>query len=433
MRSILSKLTLTLLTAALAAACGSTPKTGLEKGTKGVPPPPDVTKVKPDTGPAPVVSEAAQNDFASAAAYYDEQDKAGWSDSTCRQAADKFAGVVATHKDLADAQYMVGRSYHNCHMAREAEEAYQATLKIKSNHGPAISNLGELYFQAGKIEGAKKYWESAIKANPKLSAAYVNLAMLQLDELRKTKEGSAWKKLEEDTRKKLSISLAIDNENVRAYTLYGLVYLEGYRKNRNRLDLAKLLLEEGEKRDPKYAQLQHAFGLLFLAKNNLTDALSRFQAAVELDSNFAEARQNVGLISLGVRRFDVAKEQFDKVLALQPKNYDALIGLGIAQRGMGDLAGAEASYKKAQALEPSRGDAYFNLGVLYKEFRATKENDLRAQQEGYRTARKYFQDFLGKDASNDDKGEAKELIAACDKVIKQIDDFIKMTANQPSP
>ena len=172
---------------------------------------------------------------------------------------------------------------------------------------------------------------SAIAANPKLSAAYVNLAMLQLEELRKTKDPAAWKKLEEDTRKKLSISLAIDNENVRAYTVYGMVYMEGYQKNRNRLDLAKLLLEEGEKRNAKYAPLQHALGLLALSKNNMTDALQRFQAAVELDGDFAEARQNVGLITLGTRRYDVAKDQFTKVLSLDGKNYDAMIGLGIAQ------------------------------------------------------------------------------------------------------
>ena len=38
---------------------------------------------------------------------------------------------------------------------------------------------------------------------------------------------------------------------MRAYTVYGLIYMEGRQKNRNRLDLAKLLLEEGEKKNPK--------------------------------------------------------------------------------------------------------------------------------------------------------------------------------------
>jgi len=416
----------------LAAACGGSPKSGLVKGTPDVPPPPDVTNIKPEGHPDEVkreVSSDAKADYAHAAEFYAAQKE--WSDATCRQAADQFSAVARSHKDLVEAQYMVGRSYHNCGMAKEAEEAYQAAIKLKANHGASISNLGELYYNAGKIDGAKKYWESAIKANPKLSAAYVNLAMLQLEELRKTKDPAAWKKLEEDTRKKLSISLAIDNENVRAYTVYGMVYMEGYQKNRNRLDLAKLLLGEGEKRNAKYAPLQHALGLLAMSKNNMTDALQHFQAAVELDGNFAEARQNVGLISLGTRRYDTAKEQFEKVLALTPKNYDAMIGLGIAQRGLLDLNASEATYKKAKDLDPKRGEAYFNLGVLYFAFRANKENDLKAQQTAYRTAKAFFQDFLSKDGSADDKQEAQENIKTCDKVIKQIDDFIKMQASQP--
>ncbi len=430
MTTMMKKLSI-ILTVVAMAACGGSPKSGLQKGTKEVPPPPDVTKIKPEN---PIeenrqVSTDAKADYAKAAEFYAAQ--TAWSESTCRQAADQFASVARAHKDLIEAQYMVGRSYHNCNMAKEAEEAYQSALKVKPNHGASISNLGELYYAAGKTDGAKKYWESAIKANVKLSAAYVNLAVLQLGELRRTKDAAAWKKLEEDTRKKLSISLAIDNENVEAYTVYGLVYMEGFQKNRNRLDLAKLLLEEGEKRNAKYAPLQHALGLLALNKNNLTDALGRFQAAVDLDADFAEARQNVGLITLGTRRYDVAKEQFTRVLALEPKNYDAMIGLGVAQRGLGDFKAAEETYNKAKGLEPRRGEATYNLGVLYKAFFASKEDDLDRAKAAYAKAKGYFQEYLTKDGvSEDDREEANQNIKDCDKVMKSIDDFKKMQAAQ---
>ena len=387
----------------------------------------------PQTTDTKKLTKDAKSDFGGAVAFYQKQADAGWTASGCRASADQFGAVAREHK-LVEAQYMVGRSYHACGMAKDAEDAYQAALKINPKHGASISNLGELYYQAGKVEGARKYWDNAIKNNPKLAAAYVNLAMLQLEELRKTKDGAAWTKLDEDTRKKLSISLAIDSENVRAYATYGLVFMEGYEKNRNRLDMAKLLLEEGEKRNAKYAPLQHALGLLALKKNNLTEALARFSAAVELDGNLAEARMNVGLITLGFRRYDNAKDQFSKVLDKQAKNYDAIIGLGVAQRGLGDLAAAEASYQRAKDLDSSRGDAYFNLGVLYKDFRASKEADLKASQQAYRTARGFFQEFMSKSATAEDKDEAKQNIADCDKVIKQIDDFIKaQSAPMPSP
>ncbi|HVV88626.1 MAG TPA: tetratricopeptide repeat protein [Kofleriaceae bacterium] len=383
--------------------------------------------------PAPgrKVSGDAKDDYASALAFFQKSADAGWTPSSCRAAADQFSAVAREHKDLVEAQYMVGRSYHACGMAKEAQSAYEAALKINPKHGPSLSNIGELQYEAGKISQAKTSWENAIKANPKLAAAYVNLAMLQLDDLRKTTDQAAWTKLDEDTRKKLSISLAIDNENVRAYTMYGLVFMEGWEKNKNRLDMAKLLLEEGEKRDPKYAPLQHALGLLALHKNNLTEALTRFQAAEQLDGNLVEARMNIGLITLGFRRYDTAKDEFTKVLQEDPKDYDAMIGLGIAERGLGDLAGAEASYNKAQSIDGSRGEAYFNLGVLYKDFKASKESDLKASKDTYKKAKDYFSTFLGKSGSADDKEEAKQNIADCDKVMKQIDQFIQSMGSQP--
>ena len=432
----------TLLAAGLAlAACGGKqkPASGLQTGTNDVPALPDDTSGggggggggadKPEVKRE--VSADAKSDYASAVAFYQKQAEAGWNDSTCRQAADQFSAVARAHRDVVEAQYMVGRSYHNCGLSKEAEEAYQAALKVKPNHGPSISNLGELYYEAGKIDGARQYWQRAIEKAPKLTAAYVNLAALNLEEMRRTKDQAQWNKLEEDARKKLSNALAVDNENVRAYTVYGLVYMEGRAKNRNRLDLAKLLLEEGEKKNPKYAPLQHALGLLALAKNNLTGALQRFQTAAQLDDQLAEAHLNVGLIQLGTRRYDVAKAAFEKVIKREPKNYDAYIGLGVAQRGLGDLDGAEASYKKAKELDPKRGDAYFNMGILYKEFRASKESDLKAMQNTVKVGRQWFQDFLGKDGSADDKQEAQENIKVIDKLVKQLDEAMKMQAAQP--
>lgn len=425
----------TVLLVGLLGACGGAskaPKSGLDGG-KGVPPPPNVGK----GGGAEEKKEFtadARKDFEAAATFFADNEKAGWNESACRGAAERFSAVARTHK-IVEAQYMVGRSLHACNLLQDAEAAYQAALQVNQNHAPSISNLGELYWQAGKKDGAKKYWEAAVKADPKIVAARANLAMLLIEQMRVTKSDDQWKKLEKEARDHLSSVLAVDNDHQKAYVLYGLLYMEGRDKNKNRLDLAKLLLDEGAKRgaQEKFAPLQHAYGLLSLYKNNLTDALSRFRNTVELDPNHVEARMNVGLITLGFRKYDEARDQFTKVLELQSKNYDAMIGLGVAQRGLGDLDGAEASYKKAKELDPKRGDAYFNLGVLYKDFRAAKEADLRASQTAYRTARDFFKDFLTKEGlKNDDKDEAKANIEDCDKVIKQLEDFIKASANQPA-
>ena len=80
--------------------------------------------------------------------------------------------------------------------------------------------------------------------------------------------------------------------------MFGLVYMEGWQTNKNRLDLAKTLLDEAKKRNEKYPPLQNAYGLYWMHKGSLNQALQSFQAAVEGDPKFVEARINAGLLTL---------------------------------------------------------------------------------------------------------------------------------------
>jgi tetratricopeptide (TPR) repeat protein len=427
-----------LRVAALAALIGCG---GAQSGAKrSVPPPaPQITRSEnaqpAKSEPKRELSNTTRKDYESAAQFFATTDKAhSWTDTTCRQAADRFAGVVRSHNDVVEAQFMVGLSYHRCGMNDEAERAYREAIRLKPNHGASLSNLGELYYRAGKLTEARQYWDSALKANGKLVGAHINIASLELEQLRKiaNSKDASWKNLEEDARFHLSSVLGVDSDNVAAYTTYGLVYMEGWQTNKNRLDLARLLLDEAKKRNERYAPLQNAWGLYYMHRASLNQALQAFSAAVELDPKFVEARVNVGLVTLGFRKYDVAKEMLSKAVELSPKNYDAYIGLGIALRGLKDLDGAEAQYKKAKDIDPKRGDAYYNLGVLYKDFRASKNSDLQASIATYRQAKEFFQQFMTMQVEQADKAEAKEQVALIDKTIAQIQNFMKSQANQPA-
>lgn len=439
---------------ALAAACGGPPKGSVygSGGKNAPPPPPDIARAGSDVatpGGAPAaekreISSSARKDYQAAVENFRQNDKGGWNESACKSSADRFKSVVSSHPELVEAQFMIGLSYQRCGLNAEAEGAYQAAGRMKGDPtkiAMSLSNLGQLYYNAGKVDAARQYWESAIKANGKLIAARINMASLNLEQMRKidNPKDAQWKKLEEDARFNLSNALGVDTDSVEAYTVFGLVYMEGYKVNKNRLDLAKTLLDEANKRNPKYPPLQNAYGLYWMRKGSLNQALQAFQAAVEGDPKFVEARINAGLLTLGFRKYDTAKEMFSKAVELAPKNYEAMIGLGVALRGLNDLDGSEAAYKKAIAIDGRRGDAYFNLGVLYKDFRANKQNDpdavkaLRKSIEVYKQAKEFFNQFLGKEGSGSDKDEAKENIKDIDKVVKQLDQFATQMANQPPP
>ena len=437
-----------LSTCLAVAACGGSPKSGLNSGSHGVPPPPTIANNSPQGGgsagstapqPKHEVSTDAKKDYQAAYEYFVQNDTGHqWNESACRSAADKFESVAREHTDLVQAQFMAGLSYERCGLNQDAERAYQAATQMKGDPekvAMAVSSLGELYFRAGKIDGARQYWDTALKATGKLVGANIGMATLDLEQMRKigNPKDATWKQLEEDARFKLSSALGVDTDSVEAYTMYALVWMEGWKLNKNRLDLAKTMLDEGKKRNEKYAPLQNAYGLYWLNKGQLNQALQAFQAAVEADPNFVEARVNAGLINLGFRKYDTAKDLLAKAVDLQPKNYDAIIGLGFAQRGLGDLDGAEATYKKAIQADSRKGDAYYNLGVLYKAFRANHQPDIQSSIKMYETAKDWFQQFLDKDGDPQDKTEAKNNIADCDKVVKQLEDFQKAQAAMPPP
>src|SRR5205823_12206475 len=141
--------------------------------------------------------------------------------------------------------------------------------------------------------------------NGKLIGARINMASLGLEQMRKitNPKDAGWKKLDEEARFNLSNVLGVDSDSIDAYVVFGLIYLEGYQANKNRLDLAKLMLDEAKKRNEKYAPLQNAYGLWYLKKGRLNEALAGFAGAVEADPKFVEARINAGQLNLGFRKY----------------------------------------------------------------------------------------------------------------------------------
>ncbi len=418
------------LGAALAAAgCGGgqkTSKAGMNRIAADAPPPP-TGESKPIVRD---VSREAQKDFAEAVAYYQEQGKSGWSRDSCNAAAKKFESVASAHNKLIEARFNAGLSYQNCGAMKDAEAQYQAALKINQGHGPSLANLGKIYFAGGNEGRARQYWEQALAADRKTSAAHANLAWLIIRDVRAGK--TQLRDVEKQALTHLQSALAVENDNIEAYVLLALLYMEGSDKNKSRLTISKLVLDKGKEINDKFAPLQNAYGLLSLKQDQVAEALGHFQQAVQLDANLTEARMNVGNVVLGFRKYDQAAAEFEAVLKLQPKSYDAMLGLGIAKRGLRDLDGAESAYKKAGEIDGMRPDAFYNLGVLYKDFRANKTSDLKGAQGMYEQAIRYFRQAMAKPrVSAELQKDARENVEDCEKNIKSLDEAIRNQANQP--
>lgn len=394
----------------------------------------DPAKADPANGdPAKSDAPAAKpkDDFEVAVAYFRDAEQTGWSNDKCQSAADKF--TRASGGKRAEGYFNAGVAMERCGRTNDAEKLYKKALDLNPKHGPSLANLGVIAFRAGKTQEAQSDFDQAVANDAKLqvSAARANLAWLEYQQLRQTTVPATRQQLEADALANLQRALAIDNDSVVAYTIMALVYMEGADKNRNRLDLADLLLTEGKKRNDKYAPLWNAMGLLQMRRNNVAKALEDFRQAATLDPKLVEARMNVAQIVLSSRNYDEAETQFREVLKQKKNEYAALVGLGVALRGQGTVmrsAGqmdkfqqkideAEKSYRAAVEVDKNRPDAYYNLGLLYKDYR-TNDPDQTKNIVQYKKAKEYFQEYLSRADKGDAKrDEASSHVQDCDKYV----------------
>ena len=342
------------------------------------------TPGKPAAAEGRSLGQDAKKDYQAAIEFFRNQRQGRR--GTSRRAsgsADKFSAVVREHTDLVAAQFMVGLSLP----ALQPERGSRSRVPAGEPHEgrPDEDRDGALEPRRALLQAParstlrKQYWDSAIKANGKLIAARINVASMNLEQMRKigNPKDAQWKKLEEDARFNLSNALGVDTDSVEAYTVFGLVYMEGWQQNKNRLDLAKTLLDEAKKRNEKYPPLQNAYGLYWMHKGSLNQALQSFQAAVEGDPKFVEARINAGLLTLGFRKYDTAKEHVQQGRSSSRRRTTTRRSAWASRSAVSTTSTARRpQYKKAKADRPARAATpTYNLGVLYKDFRANKQND----------------------------------------------------------
>ena len=375
------------------------------------------------------LSEKNVQRFASAVAYFQEQEKAGWNSSNCAEAANRFKQVAEVADKMVEAYFNAGVVHQRCGNEESAEEMYKAALSIMGSHAPSLANLGEIYYRRGNDGVAKKYWERAFEADKQVVAAQNNLAWLLYQQMRTTENPKARDALEKEALTYLQRVLAVDNDNIEAYTIMALIYLLGAEDNRSRLDVANLLLEEGKKRNDRYAPLYNAWGLLQLEKENVSQALRHFQNAMQLDPNFTEARLNAARVVGDFRKYQEAEQYYRKVLEDQSMRkelrYDALIGLGFALRGQGKIDEAEKLYAEAMEVDKTRGEAFYNMGLLWKDFR-TNDPSPAVNRDAYAKARTFFQQFLARDGlSKGNRVQAQEHIEDTEEAVKILNQAIQ--------
>ncbi|MEW9585307.1 tetratricopeptide repeat protein [Paraburkholderia sp. DGU8] len=195
----------------------------------------------------------------------------------------------------------------------EAEELYREILELKPRHLDALTLLGELALQTGRVQEGSELLTKALAVNAKQAAVHSNLAYA-LNELQRHGEALA--------------------SAERALTL-----------------------------QPDFPDALNNRGNALAGLNRPLDALASFDRAIALVPQFAVAWNNRAGVLRDLGRADDALASCERALALQPNYAAAWSNHGNALSDLDQPEAAERSYRRALELAPAFADAWNNLGL----------------------------------------------------------------------
>ena len=451
---------LTVLGALGLSACGGAASGGAAAGKSTLPA--QDRSGKTSAGGAEISKQAAQG-YKQALDEFLKHDQAyDWSPATCKASADAFVGVSKKQegdagKPLPEALYNAGLAYMRCGLEEDAFSQFQAASKAGQGFHRARSQMALFdYKKSGNVNAAISSLEQIIRdAKFQNVEALVSVAALQMERGNDVKDEDGANDFDR-AKKNIQRALAIDDSFMPAMNQLAIYYMEQAKRNaeggeeqpqrrgrrgglavasatharanRQQLELAWLVTNQGARIDPKYAPLYNTAGLIQVELHDYNGAVKSFGRARALDPNFFEAHMNYAAVSLSFRGFAEADKAYRDALRLEPKDYEAHLGLALALRGeINDsnydttLAEAQKHLAECKQLDANRVEAYYNEAILTQEYQA-KGGDSAKTIPALKLAVVKYREFITKAKGKPGYAEA---VKRSGERAKDIEDTIK--------
>jgi tetratricopeptide (TPR) repeat protein len=231
----------------------------------------------------------------------------------------------------------------------EAEALLSQILREAPNEATALNLLGAVRAKQGRLDEAEALFYSAVRSDPRMTGAHMNLAYLYL-----------LKKAPEKTASELKEVLRLEPENAEAgYRLAWLLVSQG------RIDECIALVERLKGSQPLSAPLLGVLGDAYLRKGERAGAVSAFKRAIELSPNDAAYRFALGLAWLKhPADLQAAEQSFREFLKLRPDDAQGQLHLGYVLLKEKQLAEAREWLEKSVGIGSGTPEAFYYLGLI---------------------------------------------------------------------
>jgi tetratricopeptide (TPR) repeat protein len=231
----------------------------------------------------------------------------------------------------------------------DLETLWRTTLAKNPDAWLAHNNLGNMLFQAGRVDEAISHFEKAVEINPNSVEAHNNLGN-RFRQMGRTSESLAH----------LQKAVELDPKYAEAHNNLGNTLLAAGRTT-EAIDHFNRALEI----DPVYAEAHNNLGNALLATGHTSEAFDHLKRALEINPEYAAARYNLANAFLQSGRLDEAVSQFKRALDIDPTNAGAHNNLGAVLLQLGKVDEAVVHLNKALEIDPNNAQAHNNAGNTF--------------------------------------------------------------------
>ncbi len=127
--------------------------------------------------------------------------------------------------------------------------------------------------------------------------------------------------------------------------------------------------------NPRDSDAHYQLGLIYQQRRNYTEAIARFEKAVEIDPTEADPHYQLGRIAREQGRHEDALRHFEAAAAIDPKHAssEVLRDLGATHLELGHVEAARDQLEKYVERREYDAEGQYHLGQVYKRLHRTQE------------------------------------------------------------
>ena len=243
----------------------------------------------------------------------------------------KAKSITETYSDTYKAWNILGATYYQMGLLKEATEAYKKCISIKPDYAEAYSNLGKVLSLQDKFDEAMYACNKAILLKPKLVEASINLADLLI------KHGKS--------------------------------------------ESAILIYKKALLQNPNHSTALNNFANILKNQGKLEEAIEYYKKSISIKPDHIEAYNNLGNALSDQGNLEQAIKAYEQSIILNPHYPEVYNNIGVTYKKQGKLWQAIECFNKSISLNPNYKEAFSNFAeaimfITFNQFNSSLQNTM---------------------------------------------------------